>query len=197
MKQLILKDYQSKADIVFSEFQEFTKIQDEMDMNNITELDEQFLQNRLLKIFYNINPSDQRDLQQSQIELLVNKLLTILQGPKSKFKNIVVISDEKFGFIPDFEKITAGELIDMDAYLKDKNFVALTALLYRPLIGEINKKGEYRVEDYKGENIEKFKFVTLDVIEGYMELFTTSYQILKATTLTHTGQHQKTEKTVS
>lgn len=197
MKQLVLRDYKTKADILFSDFETWANIQDEMDMSNITEIEEQFLQNRLLKIFYGINPSDQRDLQQSQIEMLVNKILLLLTQPKSKFKNIITIGDETFGFIPNFEDITGGELIDMDNHLKDKNFVALTALLYRPLIGTINKKGEYRIEEYKGENIDKFKYVTLDVVEGYMELFTTSYQILKAITQTSMAGHQKTETKVS
>ena len=43
---------------------------------------------------------------------------------------------------------------------------------------ELNKLGEYNIEEYSGFN-QKFKDVTLDVIEGYMSFFQKSYQILK------------------
>lgn len=197
MKKLVVKDYKDKSDILFKDFQEFTKIQEEMGVDDITEIDEQFLQNRLLKIFYDISPSDQRLLQQSQIELLVNKLLNVISQPKSQFKNIIMIGDKKYGFIPNFEKITSGELIDLDAYLKDSNFISIISVLYRPLIGDINKKGEYRIEEYKGDNSKEFEYLSLDIVEGCMELFTNCFQTLKATTLSSTENHQMMEKKAS
>lgn len=197
MKKIVLRDYQSKSDILFKDFQEFSKIQEEMGIDDITSMDEQFLQNRLLKIFYNINPSDQRLLQQSQIELLVNKLLVVISQPKSEFKNIIIIGDKKYGFIPNFEKITSGELIDLDSYLLDKNYIGIISILYRPIIGDINKKGEYRIEEYKGDNSKEFEFLTLDIVEGCIELFTNSYQTLKATIQNSMVDHQMMEKKAS
>lgn len=197
MKKIILRDYKSKSDILFKDFQEFSRVQTEMGVDSLSELDEQFLQNRLLKIFYNINPSEQRLLQQSQIELLVNKILMVISQPKSDFSNIIMIGDKKYGFIPNFEKITSGELIDLEAYLKDLNYIGIVSILYRPLIGDINKKGEYRIEEYKGDNTKDFEYLTLDIVEGCMELFMRGFQTLKATTQNSMENHQTTEKKAS
>ena len=83
----------------------------------------------------------------------------------------------QYGFIPNFGDITSGELIDIEDCYERQDFISLTAILYRPLIGGINKIGEYVIEDYNGYD-SKFKNVSLDVVEGYMSLFTKSFLTL-------------------
>lgn len=177
-KELIVKDYQTKADIKYSDFEQLTK---SLEGQNLEDIDPNFLTMRILKIFYNISPTEARKLKQEQVDLLVGKIGLILNQPKSELKTIIEMNGKQYGLIPKFVDITAGELIDLDELYREKNFIGLTSILYRPIIGNINKIGEYQIEEYTGYN-DKFKNISLDIVEGYMSFFTKSYQILNQAT---------------
>lgn len=177
-KELNVKDYQSRSDIKYSDFLDFTQ---SLNGEDIEEIDPNFLTMRILKVFYNIGPKDARLLKQHQVEILVNKIATVMMLPKGEMKNIIEMNGVKYGLIPDFSDITVGELIDLDEMYKEKDFIKLTSILYRPIKGEINNIGEYNIEDYKGCD-DKFKDVSLDIVEGYMDFFYKSYLILNPST---------------
>lgn len=175
-KVLNLTDYRTKADVKYRDMVEFKKsIPDDL---NMEDMDTNFLMMRILKVFYDINPNVARQLKQEQIEILVDKIYNIIQQPEATFKNIIHVGDKPYGFIPNFQDITVGELIDLDEMLKQQDIIALTSILYRPIIGNINSKGEYQIEEYNGYDKELFKDVTWDIVEGYMGLFTRSIQEL-------------------
>ena len=142
---------------------------------------------RILKVFYNIDLKDARKLKEAESTLLLEKINKVLGEPVSQFNNVIVMGGVQYGFIPNFQEITTGELIDLDATLADEDFISLTSILFRPIVGEINKLGQYRIEEYKGYD-QKFKDVSLDIVEGYMTLFTKSYQHLNHSTQESTAQ---------
>jgi len=170
--KLDLKDYKTKADMLFKDFDEFQSLIKEGD-----NIDVKFLERRILKIFYGIDLKTMRKLSLHQIELLIAKINLVLTQPESKRLNIIQMDGIQYGFIPNFDDCTAGELIDMDDCLDNKDFISLTSIVYRPIIGNVNKKGEYKIAEYDGYN-KLFERVNLEVVEGYMSFFWSSFHQL-------------------
>ena len=183
MMEIKLKDYRSKEDILYTDF---IKLQDSiMSLGEVpTQLDIDFINKMVLQIFYTIDSKFMRKLTFEQIEDLVGKVNAVLSLPKSSHQMLFEMSGITYGFIPNFSLITSGELIDLDDCLKNNNIVELTSILYREVIGKVNKKGEYKIKDYEGFD-RKFEKVSLNIVEGYMELFIESFNLLK--NFTHTS----------
>jgi hypothetical protein len=76
-----------------------------------------------------------------------------------------------YGFVPDLDKITLGEYIDLDTTLGDwSNMHKAMAVLYRPIKDTL--KDKYIIEDYKGsEDSEKYKQMPLDIVMGSILFF--------------------------
>lgn len=182
--KLNLKDYKTKADMLFKDFDEFQGL-----IKEGNEVDVEFLERRILKIFYGIDLKTMRKLSLPQIEVLIKKINDVLTLPQSKRLNIIEMDGVQYGFIPDFDKCTAGELIDMDDCFTNKDFISLTSILYRPLIGSINKKGEYKITEYEGYD-KRFDKVNLEVVEGYMSFFLSSFQQLNQLMNSSTNQEK-------
>lgn len=176
-KQLTIKNYLSKADMRYADYAEFN----DLCKGDLTQMDVQFLTNRTLKIFYDISPKDVRNLKLDQVDLLINKVNSVLSHPESVFKNVIYMDGIAYGFF-NMSEATAGELIDMDDCVKNSNYSGLTSIVYRKLIGKINPRGEYRIEPYTGFD-DKFKDISLDIVEGYLGFFLKACQILNPTTL--------------
>ena len=170
---IVVKNYNERSDILYRDFDEFTKLLESGGDN----IDAQFLTNRILKIFYGMDTKTSRKLKQDQIDKLLEKITTVLSLPETSFKNIITMDGIQYGFIPNFSNITSGELIDIEDCYGRGNYSELTSILYRPLVGKINKLGQYQIEEYKGYD-DKFKNISLDVVEGYMSLFTKSFLTL-------------------
>lgn len=183
MKQEILKLKQinSVRDI---RFQDLIKFTDFMDMLEDIDNKEEILQFKALEIFYGIKSKEARKLSPNDFKMLVNKIETAI-GVKTEFKlqNIIIMKGVTYGLIPNFEKVTTGELIDLDTLLTDKKFIEIFSILYRPIIGEINKKGEYRIVEYEGFD-EKFKDIDVYTANACLNFFIMSFQTLNQAFLT-------------
>lgn len=177
MEQIKLKDYRTKEDILYIDY---IKLQDSIMglEGELTQLDVDFINKMCLTIFYTIDSKFMRKLTFEQIEDLVSRINNIISLPKSSHQMLFEMDGKTYGFIPNFSQITSGELIDMDDCLKNNNIIELTSILYREVIGKVNKKGEYKIKKYEGFD-RKFEKVSLNIVEGYMELFTQSYLLLK------------------
>jgi hypothetical protein len=78
----------------------------------------------------------------------------------------------KYGLIPDFDKDTAGELIDLDKYLELKDYSRLLSILYRPITKE--ERGLYQIEPYESTHT-KFLQVSYNILLGFI-FFLSLYQ---------------------
>lgn len=178
MKKLTVKNYLTKEDMRYVDYQEFIDLCE----GDLSGMDDNFINNRILKIFYGINTSDARLLQLEQIEILLAKCHTVIALPPVPFRNIIIMGGKQYGFF-NFSKATAGELIDMDDCLTRNDIVSLTSIVYREIDGKINKNGEYNVVPYTGYD-NKFHSVGVDIVEGYLGFFYQSYQQLSQDTHT-------------
>ena len=76
-----------------------------------------------------------------------------------------------YGFIPDLDKITLGEYIDLDTNLGDwNNMHKAMAVLFRPV--KDTYKGKYIIEEYEdGTGAEKYKEMPLEIVMGSLLFF--------------------------
>lgn len=190
MKQLLLKDYQTKADLLYSDFLQLQEsIGEDLDLSNV---DVDFLMLRMFKIFYNINPSDAKLLTDEQKELILGKLFDVLTQPRAELSTIINWKGIDYGLM-NFDVMTAGELIDLDTLYLEKDLLSLTSIIYRPIIS-YNENGDYIIEEYKGFN-NVFKDAGLNLIEGFSDWlninlseFKTGYPDIYKTNLNEDGE---------
>jgi len=169
-----IKEINSLREIRYSDLQNF---RDLIDLSAEQPNQEEFLSYTILRIFYDISTEEARQLDPAKFESLISSLGVALQE-EIKFENLIFMKGITYGLIPDFSKITAGELIDMDALLKNNDIIQLMSILYRPVIGSVNDRGEYRIEDYS-EYDYKFENIDAYIVESAMSFFTRSFHQLK------------------
>lgn len=170
---LKVKDINSLRDINYTAYKQFGEIMSIMDDVNSKE---DFLIFKTLDIFYGIKRKEARQLMPEQIDTLVNKVLKAI-SEEAVLQNIIELDGIKYGLIPNFEKIKGGELIDLEELYKEDRMIELFSILYRPIIGDINTKGEYRIEPYD-EYDDKFKNIDALTAMGCINFFMRSFQIL-------------------
>ncbi len=78
----------------------------------------------------------------------------------------------EFGLIPNFDKMSYGEFVDLESYLfVEKDLHRAMAVMYRPV--KLKSKGSYLIHDYKGTEYlaEVMKSTPLDVALGARVFF--------------------------
>ncbi|KAA5534309.1 hypothetical protein [Paenimyroides baculatum] len=168
----IYNKYNSKNDIAYKDYVRFSKGLNE----NIT-VDELYT---LLAEFYHVDKSIFDDIMPEQLEQLTGKIKDIAQT-SSPLVNRFKLNGVEYGLIPNFSKITAGELIDLDTLLSQENITGVVSILYRPIIksqwnpfGILGQK-RYKIEKYKEPNYKDFESVPLNIVDGVMDFFLSSY----------------------
>ena len=160
IQKIKLKDYKRSSDILYKDYISLIDSIKDIDPDTITTTETNFINKRVLKIFYDIDSKLMRQLTLQQIDLLVSKINEILKQDKPELKRLFEYDGKLYGFIPNFSECNSGEIIDAeDCYNSDK-IIELTSILYREVEGKVNKKGE-NVE--RKENRYEYKEVELPV----------------------------------
>lgn len=84
-------------------------------------------------------------------------IITLSQTLKEKPTHEPIIG--KYGFIPNFDKITTGELIDIETFLKDENIVGAVGVMYRPIEKKFNKY--YTIDPYDVDKVNEDEILAL------------------------------------
>jgi hypothetical protein len=145
----------SLRDIKLSQHQKFLRA--------IEGLEDEALINRyLVECYCNLPDSVVKNIKkQSYNEIIrdINKVFDHDDLPLiTKFKHDGV----EYGFVPNMDELTVGEIADLDNYIKDwQNMDKAMSVLYRPI--KLKKGGNYIIEDYK----EAYGFdIPLDIALG-------------------------------
>jgi hypothetical protein len=133
--------------------------------------DETFICIQMVAIFCNLDVKDVMKIPVNDFAEIVQTISKVLDEPQQLVRTFN-LNKIKYGFIPNFDKITLGEHATIDTLLGDTNNLALMmSVLYRP----ITKKALpfYAIEPYDGDETkaELFKEVTLDIVNGSMLFF--------------------------
>ena len=113
----------------------------------------EFLNKKVLEIFCDIKLSDVNKLGLDVFEDTLAHLSAILNSKPELSQTFKLEGTDgvvvEFGMIPNLDKMSYGEFIDLEKYLfSDKDLHRAMAVLYRPI--KIKKKDRYLIHDYKG-----------------------------------------------
>ena len=145
--------------------------------------DDEFVAQKMIQIFCGIELNEVVKISFNDMVDLVNhfnKLFSEIPKLKPTFK----IKDLELGIIPNFDKITWEEYIELEAQFKEfDTFHKAMAVLYRPVI-EKNKHNQYLIAPFN--NVEEFgdlmKYTPLSVaLSSHVFFWNLEKELLQAT----------------
>ena len=182
-------------DITLATFQKYAKLLKREDLS-----DEDF-NKRKVEIFTNLKYHDLDNVSFKDYEDLL-KQIDIALSVDVPFKDRFTLNDIEFGFIPNFDKITTKEFVDLSLYPLDEieNYHKLMAILFRPIKNKElsffkrwffkNKTIEYSIQDYNGTDAyaEMMKQTPMNIVNGALVFFYNLMKELQASTQRYTMQ---------
>jgi len=134
-------------------------------------LDDYNFNKRKVEIFAKIPFHYIDNVKQVDFERILNQIDVAL-SVDAEFKPRFIMHDIEFGFIPNLDKMTLAEYVDLTKHGVEKESLHnLMAVLFRPII---NKEGDkYSVMTYEGteEYADMMKDMPLNVVNGALVFF--------------------------
>jgi len=159
-------------DIKLSQWQKYVDV---LEKNKDAELTD-FLEKKLLGIFCGVELKDIDRIGLSVFDSSIEHLSSVLNSKPELIRTFKLIGTDgvtvEFGLIPNFDKMSYGEFVDLEKYLfVDKDFHRAMAVMYRPI--KFKNKDSYLIHDYKGTEYlaEVMKDTPLDVALGARVFF--------------------------
>ena len=136
--------------IKLSQWQEWCKILDK----NKGQEDSDFIKLKMLNIFCGLDMAVARSLKLSTFDGILSHIDDLFKRIPERVHQFTLVGTDKvevtFGLIPNLDKMSYGEYLDLEAYLyDDKELHRAMAVLYRPLISG-RDKDRYLIHPYKG-----------------------------------------------
>lgn len=161
-------------------------IEDYLMITSLNDKDEDSIKKDIVR-YFNLG-----DLSIIEVEDFMNNLTNILKTD-AKFIQRFELNGVEYGFIPNLDRITAAEWIDIDNYQRDsKDIHRLLSILYRPVIKKFSwfgflNKGNYSIKPYEGTT-EKLRKAPIEVYLGAMVFFylLSKKLLISSNTYTHT-----------
>jgi len=117
---------------------------------------------------------------------------------KEKFRKLIDIEGEQYGFIPNMSKMTTGEYIDLETYCKEpiENLHIIMSILYRKV--KLKRGDRYAIESYDPELFkeELFKLCKMDIALGSLGFFLTIGEKLAQTSHSYLEALNQTQQKV-
>ena len=116
--------------------------------------------------------SELRKMPQPLIAGANKHLSKLMVNDTSLHRKIIKLKGVEYGFIPDWEKFTAGEWIDMELYTQDfwKTAHKAMSILYRPIERRLGET--YTIVPYTAEeDAEVFKDMDAPLVAGALLFF--------------------------
>jgi len=133
--------------------------------------DELFISQKTIEIFCDIDLKNTLNIAYKDVTEIMHHFKSVFDV-KPELKRIVTFNGKEYGFIPNLDDISLGELIDVSNSINDiqKLHIAM-GVLYRPV--KAKYKQLYDIEDYKADELvmEEMKRLPLDVVFGAMLFF--------------------------
>ena len=140
-------------DIELKSWQKFVKLS-----NDNEDAQNDFLEIKMLEIFCGLKYKDIHTLPVGTFDDAVSYLGEVFNTPNPLTRRFSMTgsdgSEVEFGFIPNLDKMTMGEYIDLNNYFEDAETLhKAMAVLYRPIHKSYKDKGAYRIDSYKGADL--------------------------------------------
>jgi hypothetical protein len=143
---------QSLSAIKLHQYQKYLEVSKNVDSESD---DNEFLNLKALDIFCGLNLKESYNLPLSMFESILDKLSECFNEKTEFIQRFSMVGSDgvevEFGFIPNLEKISFGEYVDLESYISDwKNMHKAMAVMYRPIVA--GKKQLYEIEPYQGSD---------------------------------------------
>lgn len=140
----------SLSQITLGEYQKYLKI---VEANKDDENAGDFLNLKALEIFCGLDTSKLYDLPTTQFYFALEQIEKCFKEDTPRVDTFTFRDsngiEQEMGLIPNLDKMSYGEYIDLDKYIKDNQTWHLAmAVLYRPI--RIKSKDKYKIDDYQG-----------------------------------------------
>jgi len=180
---------ESIQDITLHQFQLYNELLER------TDLDEYNFNKRKIQIF--------TGLERNRIELIsaidykeIAEQIDTALSQTVEFKPTFFIKDVEFGFIPNLDKMTQGEFVDVSNYGTDiKEMHKLMAVLFRPIKNK-DSLGNYEIINYQGtkQYSDIMKHMPLSIVNGALVFFSSLANELVSYTQKYMQVEQAKEK---
>jgi hypothetical protein len=136
-------------DVRLSQWQRYIDVYDKNKDEDATE----FLNKKVLEIFCDIKLSDVDKIGLNVFDETLVHLSSVLNSKPELSQTFKLEGTDgvvvEFGMIPNLDKMSYGEFIDLEKYLfSDKELHKAMAVLYRPI--KFKSKDKYLIHEYKG-----------------------------------------------
>jgi len=125
--------------------------------------DVEFVNQKMVECFCGIDLKDVAKISLSDLDNLVEHFNKLFES-KGTFKNRFILNGIDYGFIPNLDKISNGEYMDIDSNITDvQNYHIVLGVMYRPVTETF--KDKYKIEEYEpnDERFELMKELPLDI----------------------------------
>jgi hypothetical protein len=162
----------SLEDVTIEQFIKYNRI------TKLEEVDDEVIMVSVIANFCDLSVEDVLKIPVKDMKEIAQQIVDVLN---TEPRDIQIYKD--LGRIPNFDKISAGEYIDLDKYFTDpENYHRAMAVLYRPIKKKLGSK--YILEDYKGsdDSCESMLKLPLELLLSSMVFFSNlNSELLKAT----------------
>ena len=170
MKEVKLRIPNEWSDITIGIYQEYVKIQESKasEKNKVI---------RSLALLCNTSPFVVKKMAYTDLLEIMNIIKGMIDTePKEEdFVNVFTFSDIEFGFVPNLNKLTTGEYIDLESYCKNpiENLHIIMSILYRKVTNKVNDR--YAIEPYNPDEFkeELFKDCPMNIALSSLGFFLT------------------------
>ena len=150
---------------------------------------------RKIQIFTGLKPEQSKMISSTDYAEII-ALIDVALSSEHEFTPTFKIEDVEFGFIPNLDKITAGEFIDIEKYQGSvEDLHKLMAVLFRP-IKKRDIFNNYSIESYAGTEqfAEVMKLMPLSSVNGALVFFSSLSSELLSYIQRFTNQEVEKEK---
>jgi hypothetical protein len=122
-----------------------------------------------ISIFCELNTHEIKQIPYKTLEKIIANIKEALSDDPGLIHTFE-LNGIKYGLIPNFDKMSTAEFIDIDNYQKERdNLYKVMSVLYRPIIEEDGKK--YLIEKYEGKINEDFEEMPMAYVKGAIVFF--------------------------
>lgn len=152
----------SLADVTLKQYIAFKNIPEDLPENVYLD--------RLISVFTNIPMGSIRRISMKSRKHLIQKITKAVSDNPETLIETTTLDGVELGFIPNLDKISMGEFVDIDTYCKDyTTWSKLMSVLYRPIIEK--RRLTYSIAPYDPEIRLDYEMLTMDVVFGSMVFF--------------------------
>jgi hypothetical protein len=193
MKEVKLRIPNEWSDITIGIYQEYVKIQE----SKATEKNKVI---RSLALLCNTSPFVVKKMAYTDLLEIMNIIKGMIDTePKEEdFVKVFTFSHIEFGFVPNLNKLTTGEYIDLESYCKNpiENLHIIMSILYRKVTNKVNDR--YAIEPYNPDEFkeELFKDCPMNIALSSLGFFLTLGERLAKTSLRYLEKQEVKQQRV-